>query len=486
MALNDETYDLISSGIPEEGLDLADPLLKDLRGAKAPHVNRLFSLKKKYSLEEELGGYVVTPKLDGICISFQGNECLTRGDGIHGNLLDFHVDVGTTYQQVVGELVCAKHTPNHRNFVAGKVNKGDFTGLQFIAYHVWPPLHGTYEEDLSSLPCRTVLDVCPDEFNTDGVVYRLNSNTDYYDRGFTSTHPRGSFALKKREDVPTVETAVSSIEWNVSRNGRIVPTILFDPIEIQGAQICRATAHNFEFVINAGIGCGSRILVTRAGGVIPSVIKNLGAFFDSSIDECPSCGGTISIKGCDIICDSNCAEDKKLLHFAKTLKLHGCGPATVKKFSSREELLKEFTPKEGVSLARLIASMGIPLIGENTASKMQDIFDIESLPPKARENYVLWLEEEEYNKEYFQNLLQTSEAREKMTGIVFCLSGKFPVPKSDIVRMWPEISFINSMNKTVQVLVVSDKASTSSKTEYAKKHNIPIITLSEIKNYVVR
>ena len=103
----------------------------------------------------------------------------------------------------------------------------------------------------------------------------MDSNVVFQNLGYTNSHPRGSFALKDRDDEEVVETTLREVLWGLGKGGKVSPRARFDKIEIDGAVIEYATLHNPGFIENMKLDIGDTILVVRSGGVIPKIIGKL-------------------------------------------------------------------------------------------------------------------------------------------------------------------------------------------------------------------
>ena len=88
--------------------------------------------------------------------------------------------------------------------------------------------------------------------------------------GYTSHHPRGSFAVK--EAAKPVVTTLREVTWQLGKSGVVSPVGHCDPIEIGGATIRKATLHNMEYIRNLGLEIESKILVVRSGEIIPRIV----------------------------------------------------------------------------------------------------------------------------------------------------------------------------------------------------------------------
>ena len=106
-------------------------------------------------------------------------------------------------------------------------------------------------------------------YPSDGLVFRINSNQQFQELGYTSKHPRGAYALKDRQEC--TETVLRAVEWNVAKTGRVTPVAVFDPVNIDDKIVTRATLNNPGFIEALGIQLGDTIAVRLAGMIIPEV-----------------------------------------------------------------------------------------------------------------------------------------------------------------------------------------------------------------------
>src|SRR5215216_3383848 len=131
-------------------------------------------------------------------------------------------------------------------------------------------------------------------YEADGMVIKIDDLNLAKDLGFVGKDPRGAIAFKfpARE----VTTKLQDIKINVGRTGMLIPNAVLDPVEIGGVVVVRATLHNFDYIAEKDIRVGDRVLVKRAGEVIPYVI---GPVLDARTGKkkryklptnCPSCG----------------------------------------------------------------------------------------------------------------------------------------------------------------------------------------------------
>lgn len=269
------------------------------------HFKRLYSLQKHYKDQGEspLSGifeYATTcsPKLDGAAVSLlyvDGElvRALTRGDGIQGQLVtdkflgSFVVPdrvKHTGVLQVSGEIVAPKDVPNARNYAAGALNLKDVNefktrAISFFAYDCYPKPTNLYDEDMAMLGIlgfNTVKDSdIHNIYPTDGVVFRINDNTVAEGLGYTSKHPKFSYALKERQE--TYDTVILDVEWNTGRTGRVTPVAILEPVIIDGKEVSRATLNNPGFIESLGLCIGDTVAIRLAGMIIPEVVHKVNA-----------------------------------------------------------------------------------------------------------------------------------------------------------------------------------------------------------------
>jgi DNA ligase (NAD+) len=291
--ISDDQYDLLEDLCNEEM-----PIGGE--SGRIKHKYPLYSLKKQYKDEHVIDNtaiYYVTPKLDGaaVAISYFNKTLMsvvTRGNGEYGEDIThlFTLDnckklqipneiEKEEYYQVIGEIVAPKYIPNARNYAAGALNLKDSNEfwtreITFFAYDLQKSHYRNYASTLAylvSLGFQTVacIDTC--DYPQDGEVYRIDCNKEYYNRGYTHKHPRGAYALKERS--LGIETTIVDVVWQTGKSGIVTPVALLDPINIDGAQVSRATLNNPGFIEALGVEIGDKVMVERAGGIIPRIIK---------------------------------------------------------------------------------------------------------------------------------------------------------------------------------------------------------------------
>lgn len=291
--MSDEVFDHLVTLVTEESIGY-----KSSYERRYKHLFPLFSLQKVIqgidSAPDWSGAdFVTTAKLDGAAISilYGGGEfqkALTRGDGIEGlditPLIKTLVPNKINYNEVIqisGEVVAPKEIPNARNYAAGALNLKDSKefatrDLTFVAHGVSPYITDNYVSDMreiSNLGFDTAIDSDYTQFPHDGVVFRVAKNDDFDAQGYTSHHPRGAYALKKQE--VGVVTVLQDVTWQVGKSGAVSPVAHFEPIDIEGATVSKATLHNKSIIEALNLELGCKIEVIRAGKIIPQVVRRV-------------------------------------------------------------------------------------------------------------------------------------------------------------------------------------------------------------------
>lgn len=257
--------------------------------------------------------YYISDKLDGVSalLIYNNNNInlYTRGDGNHGtdiSKLIKYLDIPTNINKniaVRGELIIDKKTFNNnwistlknaRNAVSGLVNSKNINPLlandtKFIAYEIIEP-NETFENQIKILKkfkfncvyykvlkninyeilsnyLKKRREEC--EYNIDGIIVTNNEKHVRNKKG----NPEYAFAYKDILEDQKAITKVINVEWNISKDGYIKPTIIVNPVSIGGVEINRITGNNAKYIIDNNIGIDAEIEIIRSGDVIPKVEK---------------------------------------------------------------------------------------------------------------------------------------------------------------------------------------------------------------------
>lgn len=255
--------------------------------------------------------------------------------------------------------------------------------------------------------------VAKNDFPSDGLV-ALYDEIEYGDSlGATSKFPRNAFAFKWADEIR--ETTLKEIEWSPSRTGLINPIAIFEPVELEGTTVSRASVHNISIMKELNLGIGDRIQVYKANMIIPQISENLTRSGNYPIpDFCPVCEQEARIVKSNEIeslyCMNPHCQAKKIKSFTlfvsrNAMNIDGLSEATLEKFIAKgfikdfgdifeiEKFKDEIVEMEGfgqksydnlidslekaksVTLPKVIFSLGIPNVGLANAKLICKEFD---------------------------------------------------------------------------------------------------------------
>ena len=177
---------------------------------------------------------------------------------------------------------------------------------------------------------------------SDGLVLLYDDIAYGESLGRTAKFPRDSIAFKWADEIQ--ETTLSYIEWSASRTGLINPVAVFEPVELEGTTVSRASAHNISIMESLELGVGDRITVYKANMIIPQIADNLTRSGVKDIPKiCPVCGGGTEIRDMSgiktLYCTNPDCQAKKIKSFTlfvsrDALNIDGLSEATLEKFIS--------------------------------------------------------------------------------------------------------------------------------------------------------
>ena len=392
--------------------------------------------------------YVVEQKIDGLSVSleYRNGELAvgsTRGNGLVGEdvtenirtirsiplklpqplpLLEVRGEVYmpvNSFWRLVREQELREETPakNPRNAAAGSLRQKDpkiaaARGLDIFCFNIQQLEGMVCESHEASLELMRSLGfpVSPDYkvvhtieeairqiekigelrgklgYQIDGAVIKVDSFADRERLGSTAKYPKWAVAFKYPPEEK--ETVLRSIALQVGRTGAVTPTAEFDPIELAGTTVSRATLHNQDFITQLGVNIGDTIVVRKAGDIIPEVIgvrnhpKDKPAYVMPT--HCPSCGTLLvrdpevaAIRCPNISCPAQIL--RSLIHFCSrsAMDIEGLGEAAC------ELLLQQGLAKTPADLYRLTKD---------------DLMRLEGFQTKKAENILAALEKSKQNE----------------------------------------------------------------------------------------
>jgi DNA ligase (NAD+) len=536
-------------GKPREGfvkVQHSRPMLS-LDNAMGEGELRDFDRRVRGLLKGEPSAYVAELKLDGLSMAVhyrEGNfaQAVTRGDGITGE--DITENARTIRSiplriknhspvEVRGEVVltrkafeklnteCAaagvRQFANPRNAAAGSLRVLDPSitasrNLEFFTYFLleggvqscpsqWEALetlkHLGLKVSLHRKRCADIEDLvefCSHwearrdtlPFEIDGVVAKVDSVEQQDRLGWTAKAPRWAIAFKFA--ARQAETVVEDITVNVGRTGVLTPTAMLKPVNVGGVTVSRATLHNEDEIDRLGVQIGDKVLLERAGDVIPHVVRVVKTGEHrhkfKMPRHCPVCGGEViraEGEAASRCINTNCPARLKesILHFAARgiMDIDGLGDALVNQLvdhglvkniadiyrltleqliglermgkKSAEKLLTNIDASRRQPLPRMLNALGIPFVGERTAQFLAEAFgDLDALA-NASEEELQRAEEvgpkvsqsirrffhEKHNRDLVERLREEGlsfkhekrrTAGGKLAGLTFVLTGTLP------------------------------------------------------------
>ncbi len=178
---------------------------------------------------------------------------------------------------------------------------------------------------------------------SDGLVLTYEDMAYGASLGRTAKFPRDSIAFKWADELR--ETTLTEMEWSASRTGLINPVAIFEPVELEGTTVSRASVHNISIVRGLKLGIGDRITVYKANMIIPQIAENLTQSDSLEIpDVCPVCGQPTRISQINdvqsLYCDNPDCDAKKIKAFTllvsrDALNVDGLSESTLEKFLAR-------------------------------------------------------------------------------------------------------------------------------------------------------
>jgi DNA ligase (NAD+) len=335
------------------------------------------------------------------------------------------------------------------------------------------------------------------------------------------------WSIAWKPPIQTKWTQVEHIEWNVSRSGRVIPTVIYQPIDLCGTTNSRVTGNNAAWIEEQQIYKGSKILVGKAGEIIPKILQVDNSDLHNNLctipDSCPFCGGFLSTVGRDRICNSDSCLPQQISRIAyfysdKGMDLKGIGEAMIAEMLDDPILKHGFTDRVWLLLDPHDAEAGalFRVLGEKrykTYTQQRDSISGKKTPvhfitglgykglayktvlalwtymqtgklkgshsPEKLHNFTLAM------TEYYRALQDLNRFKLNLQvvqpTVTYCITGTMSSSRQDMIdylstKNW---LFSNQVSKHVDVLIVGDKPG-KTKTTKAKELNVPMITEAEL------
>ncbi len=567
----------------------------------------LFEFDERVRSVIEKPEYVVEPKIDGLSVSLEYRNGVfvrgsTRGDGFVGedvthnlmtiNSIPKRINCPeVSYLELRGEVYISKDTfrklvdaqeivgerpfKNPRNAAAGSLRQKDpkisaKRGLDIFIFNIQQCEGKTFTTHSETLDFvkelgfpvsvsynryKNISDAVDNikfigenrenyNFDIDGAVIKVNSLADREILGATAKYPKWAVAFKYPPEEKI--TTLLNIEVQVGRTGAITPTAVFEPIQLAGTVVSRAVLHNQDFIDAKDINIGDKIIVRKAGEIIPEVVAlaekgpNPGTF--RLPEFCPACG-TKAVREDDeavLRCPNpDCPAQllRNLIHFASrdAMDIDGMGPAVLtmlvdrgiiksqadiyslkpEDISSAERmgeksaanLMASIEKSKKAGLSRLLFALGIRNIGQKAAdalaqnfgtmdavmaARLEDISAIDGfgdvMAKSLIEYFSLTQSKKLIEKLKEHGVLMEAEKKvvsDKLHGFTFVLTGTLPTMSRDeasAIIIANGGKVASSVSKKTDYVLAGEKA--GSKLNKAESLGIKIIDENEFMEMV--
>jgi DNA ligase (NAD+) len=377
------------------------------------------------------------------------------------------------------------------------------------------------------------------DYATDGVVVKVNDFALQNELGYIGRNPRWACAFKfPPEEVVTV---VKNIGVNIGRTGVLTPMAFFEPVEVAGTTVSKATLNNADVLAKKDVRVGDSVVIRKAGEIIPEVVSVLlekrpaDALPFKFPEQCPACGSQTVVDGPRVLCENSAcpAQLERLIeHFVGRDKMNidRVGIELGKRFiaagfvhdvadlflitkeqllsldrmaeKSAQNVIDSIESAKNPPLGQLLYALGIPNIGENSSELLaerfgtlegvknataEEIEGIHDLGKTASTAVRAWLDEP-HNQQLLEKLLAAGvKPREvekkapdaRFAGKSFVFTGTLNMDRRDAEKMVKDLGARagSSVSKKTDYLVAGENA--GSKLDKARENKVPILTEEE-------
>ncbi|MBN2628844.1 MAG: hypothetical protein JXA95_19425 [Spirochaetales bacterium] len=522
--------------------------------------------------------YCEQPKIDGLGATCRYREgrllyTATRGDGKIGqdisHIAAYVKDIPETIAftredvEIRGELYLPKDTTYDtkgkplRNNCVGLINRkedrGDLKHVRFVCYQIVSDraeLPGRESEKIALLNgagfntveyhrvtsdgVDTLYEKYLEEdrdrwlYETDGLILTVDDNTlhEGIDSRWVVDHHH-HYAIALKPPAAGKETTLKTVEWQISRQGNLIPVAQFAPIELGGATLERASLHNAQFVREMMLIPGDRLLIERANDVIPYVRMNHsreGRSRESFIDpliprRCPVCSSPLEDRGVQLHCTNReCPERRiqSILYWVRQSDMEQVAEGTIRQLYKEKRVrgikdlytlgekdfeglegfgekktsnfLNQAAEKRSMTATELIGKLGIPLIQQKALRKLgiqslEDFWNFSDETYIIGQNLMAWRDDRE-NREFLEELLGVITVEESSPDETLgevCMTGKGPLGRKELTELAEAKGYTvgSSVTRATVMLVCEDPEGNSSKLQKARKSGIPIVSYEE-------
>jgi len=520
-----------------------------------PHLHPIMGTQKAFDIDQlkpfltRFGhtALILQPKYDGCAavIYRQDNEkykILLEGNGLSGRNITCHIEnllmIDTPRSMESVEIIIPmkdwkpSYGANPRNVVSGWMNRNetDFPPVRVI-FHDKGPLNEIYNFDgdfdylnelLLSLHYKW-----SQEYPIDGIMIKVKDEELRVRAGHNGSVSNWSIAWKP--PIQVAETTVTKIEWNVSRQGRVVPTVIYAPIELCQTMNTKATGNNAQWITAKHLCIGSKIIVGKAGEIIPKILSCEDSVLPLRLpDNCPACDYPLEVVGKHLVCNgpeclSKIVSRLEFFYGDRAMFIKSIGRALYHKilqnpliyrvlkdhiyallepeafyidaileaemgdvsYTNYKKALSKIYGKR--SIIAFMSGLGYEGLGEKTATKLYHYINGAKLEQKVNSDVINSFAKAyaEYEKAVGIFKIFKFSAPPKPPLKRYCITGTVSIDRADMIRYLEkyQLGFTNTVLKHLDFLIVGDKPGRV-KIEVAKRLGVPIITEEEIYKYI--
>lgn len=557
--------------------------VENKKGKKVSHKYQTIGSLDKIKAVKNIPDYsypVISAKLDGLsAVMYYNNgnleRAVTRGNGVEGiDITDKIVRIlgnrklKTEFTGAVrGELVISINNwnlmkendsslKNPRNTAAGIINRDEITDdIEYVSIVVYNVIGSETNSEFYSQ--RSIYDFLMYNFNTVCPHVFCDSMMDITEEYLTMTYENfrnmypcdglvignerltildnkachySQIAYKFPAEIK--ESKVTDIKWNLTRTGKMVPTIEFESIELSGATVSRCSGFNAKFISDNKVCKDSVITIMRSGEVIPDLQKVVYTPGNDSVPTvCPVCGSKLKWSGVDVVCDNpECASREyrdlecwinnigKVDGISTTLKFKFLDELGVKSVDylynkrytlsgdgTQRDLFRKVLSKlydESIDIVDALCALNIPRLGRTTASKMAVdkkmvislaheacvngviTTDISNIVGQATMKSIMSHSSKFSRLVYIENMIDMSEKSvvDNTSAIKVAVTGSLSVKRSVFEKMLSDNGFVlTGVKKDTMYLITDDPNSGSSKNKLADKLGVKKVTEQEFR-----
>lgn len=362
------------------------------------------------------------------------------------------------------------------------------------------------------------------DYEIDGLIFKINDLEEQEMLGSQDNRPKGQIAWKfpNQEKKSTVE----KITWQVGGTGRVTPVCHITPVELGGVTVTKASLYNYGYIERLEIGVGAKVVVSRAGDVIPRIERVLEKTkTEKCPNKCPDCHASLTQEGEYLLCTNKACPNVikgSFEKWIKVLKIEECGPAflddiienglvydiaglyelkieDLQKLDGYQKkkatnIVKQINKNKEVSLPVFLGGLGIEgasvstfeliqAAGYDTLEKITAIYEtglenIDGIGEITAHNILNGLDiKANVIKRLLDYVTIKDQVEGKLSGKSFCFTGALEIKRGAAKKLVEDLggTVKSSVSKGLTYLVQANPTSTSGKTKKALKYGTKVI-----------